>query len=57
LSRLYGLTVDYLDAVELVRVTADGAAELITVSRDSGDRAERELLWAHRGGAAATSGS
>ena len=31
LSRLYGLTVDYLDAVELVHVTKDGRAETITV--------------------------
>jgi FAD/FMN-containing dehydrogenase len=50
LSRRHGLTVDYLDAVELVHVTADGAVELITVSRDSDDPAERELLWAHLGG-------
>jgi FAD/FMN-containing dehydrogenase len=50
LSRLHGLTVDYLDAVELVHVAPDGGAELITVSRDAGDRAQRELLWAHLGG-------
>jgi FAD/FMN-containing dehydrogenase len=50
LSRLHGLTVDYLDAVELVHVTADGTVGLTTVSRDSADPAERELLWAHLGG-------
>jgi hypothetical protein len=44
------LTVDYLEAVELVHVAADGRPELVTVSRDGGDRAERELLWAHLGG-------
>ena len=50
LSRLHGLTVDYLDAIELVHVSADGTVGVITVSRDGGDRAERELLWAHLGG-------
>jgi FAD/FMN-containing dehydrogenase len=50
LSRLHGLTVDYLDAVEVVHVTKDGRAETITVSRDSPDLAERDLLWGHLGG-------
>lgn len=50
LSRLHGLTVDVLDAVEVVHVDASGRAELITVSRDSPDADERLLLWAHLGG-------
>jgi FAD/FMN-containing dehydrogenase len=50
LSRLHGLTVDYLYAVELIHVTEDGKAELITVSRDSESEDERSLLWAHQGG-------
>lgn len=50
LSRLHGLTVDYLHAVEVVVVSADGKAEAITVSRDSTDPAEQDLLWGHLGG-------
>jgi len=50
LSRLHGLTVDFLHAVEVVRVDDAGRAEAITVSRDSPDPDERELLWAHLGG-------
>lgn len=50
LSRLHGLTVDYLHAIDVVVVSAEGAAELITVSRDSTDPAEQDLLWGHLGG-------
>jgi FAD/FMN-containing dehydrogenase len=50
MSRLYGLTVDYLDAVELVYVTNDRRAELIIASRDSSDPDEQDLLWGHTGG-------
>jgi FAD/FMN-containing dehydrogenase len=50
LSRRDGLTVDYLHAVEVVRVNADGRAEAITVTRDADDRDERDMLWAHLGG-------
>jgi FAD/FMN-containing dehydrogenase len=50
MSRLYGLTVDYLDAVELVHVTREGRAEVITASRDSTDPDEQDLLWGHTGG-------
>lgn len=50
LSRLYGLTVDYLDAVEVVVVTQDRRAETITVSRDSANADEQDLLWGHTGG-------
>ncbi len=50
LSRLHGLTVDYLQAVELVHVTKEGRATIVTVSRDSSDADERDLLWGHQGG-------
>jgi FAD/FMN-containing dehydrogenase len=50
LARLHGLTVDFLDAVEVVHVTSAGRAEVITVSRDSRDPAEKDLLWGHLGG-------
>jgi FAD/FMN-containing dehydrogenase len=50
LSRLHGLTVDYLHAVEVVHVTADRRAEVVTVSRDAADPAEQDLIWAHLGG-------
>jgi FAD/FMN-containing dehydrogenase len=50
LSRLYGLTVDYLDAVEVVRVDGHGRAEAVTVSRAGSSEDERTMLWAHQGG-------
>jgi hypothetical protein len=50
LSRLYGLTVDYLAAVELVRVNSSGKAEVIKVNRNSSNAEEREIAWAHLGG-------
>ena len=50
LSRLYGLTVDYLHAVEVVHVTKEGRAEVITVSRDAGTADEQDLIWGHLGG-------
>lgn len=50
LSRLHGLTVDYLQAVEVVHVTGTGRAEVVTVSRDSPNADEQDLLWGHRGG-------
>ena len=49
LSRLHGLTVDWLDGVELVTVRSDHA-ELVRVGRDSATLEERELFWAHTGG-------
>jgi len=49
LSRTYGLTVDWLDAVEVV-VVRDGTAELVTVDKDSPSTDERDLFWAHTGG-------
>lgn len=50
LYREHGLTVDYLAAVEVVRVDGDGKAEVVKVHRDSSDEFEREVAWAHRGG-------
>lgn len=50
LSRLHGLTVDWLYGVELVHVTEDRRARLVRVTRDSNDPGELDLLWAHTGG-------
>lgn len=50
LSRRNGVTVDHLYAVELVHVTSDRRAEVITLRRDAPDPVERELLWGHLGG-------
>jgi FAD/FMN-containing dehydrogenase len=50
LSRLYGLTVDYLYAVEVVCVDRNGSVQTVKVSLDSTDPDERLLLWAHTGG-------
>ncbi|APY90243.1 FAD-binding protein [Streptomyces alfalfae] len=50
LSRLFGLTVDYLYAVEVVTV-ADGKKAKVTLApKDSRDAALRDLWWAHTGG-------
>lgn len=50
LSRLFGLTVDYLYAVEVV-TAADGRHPRKTVARkDAEDPALRDLWWAHTGG-------
>jgi FAD/FMN-containing dehydrogenase len=50
LSRLYGLTVDYLHAVEVVVVDDKKKARLVTVSKDAKNDKEKELFWAHTGG-------
>ena len=50
LSRLHGLVVDYLFAVELIHVTKNRKAERIIVTRGSASEDERDLLWAHQGG-------
>jgi FAD/FMN-containing dehydrogenase len=50
LSRLYGLTVDYLDAVEVVHVDEDRRAQVRVVSAGSPDPGELDLLWGHQGG-------
>ncbi|MFD8500301.1 FAD-binding oxidoreductase [Amycolatopsis sp. NPDC059657] len=44
LSRTHGLTVDHLDAVEVVVVDADGTARAVVATRGS------DLWWAHTGG-------
>lgn len=49
LSREFGLTVDYLHAVEVVTV-ADGKNPKKTVARKDSTDALRELWWAHTGG-------
>ena len=48
LSRLHGLTIDVLHAVEVV-VVRDGRAEIVTVSRDSQDPDDQLLMWGHLG--------
>lgn len=50
LSRLHGLTVDWLHGVEVVCVDADGRAGLVRATRDSTDPREQDLFWAHTGG-------
>jgi hypothetical protein len=50
LSRLYGLTVDYLYGVEVVVVGADGQARKVVATRDAEDPALRDLWWGHTGG-------
>ena len=50
LSRLHGLTVDWLYGVEVVHVTEDRKARLVRVTKDSTDSREQDLFWAHTGG-------
>ena len=50
LSRLHGLTVDYLYGVEIVIVDQGGFARKVTVTRDSTGSREADLYWAVRGG-------
>ena len=55
LSRLNGITVDWLTGVEVVVKDKDesgvtNAARLIYVSKDSTDKEEHDLWWAHTGG-------
>ena len=51
LSRLYGITVDWLTGVEVVvKDDPTRPARLIYVSKDSTDCDERDLWWAHTGG-------
>lgn len=50
MSRMFGLAADYLQAVEVVHVTREGRAEVITVSRDSSNADEGDLMWGHIGG-------
>lgn len=48
LSRAHGLTVDHLDAVEVVVVDASGRARSVVAGRDPADP-NRDLFWAHTG--------
>ncbi len=48
LSRLHGLTVDYLVAVDVVCVGRHGRARLVRATK--GDPETGRLLWAHTGG-------
>jgi FAD/FMN-containing dehydrogenase len=48
LSRQFGLTVDYLSAVEVVVVNRDHSVSVVTARRD--DARTRGLLWGHTGG-------
>ncbi|WP_131737537.1 FAD-dependent oxidoreductase [Actinomadura roseirufa] len=50
LSRQFGLTVDYLYAVEVAVVRPDKSVELVVASRDSTDDDVKNLWWAHTGG-------
>jgi aclacinomycin oxidase len=49
LSRRYGSVVDYLHAVEVVVVGADGKAKVVVATRDPDDL-NHDLWWAHTGG-------
>jgi hexose oxidase len=50
LSRMHGLTIDYLTAVDVVTWdAASGQATLRHVSNESASEAERDLFWALRG--------
>ncbi|MET9833697.1 BBE domain-containing protein [Streptomyces sp. NPDC006385] len=50
LSRLHGLTVDHLYAVEVVTVRDRTHAEVTVARKDSPEPALRDLWWAHTGG-------
>jgi FAD/FMN-containing dehydrogenase len=50
LSRKYGLTVDWLYAVEIVVVDAQRKASAVIVRKDSANPDEQALLWANQGG-------
>jgi aclacinomycin oxidase len=49
LCRQHGLAADYLYAVEVVTVDADGRAKSVVATRDESDP-NRDLWWAHTGG-------
>ena len=50
LSCLHGLTVDWLQAVEVVCVGDDRRARLVRATRDADSQDEQDLFWAHTGG-------
>lgn len=49
LSRIHGLTVDHLDAVEVVVVDRSGEVRTVVATRDENDP-HHDLWWAHTGG-------
>ncbi|MFC0106114.1 FAD-binding oxidoreductase [Kibdelosporangium aridum] len=49
LSRQYGTISDYLYAIEIVVVDADGNANVVVATREQDDE-HRDLWWAHAGG-------
>ncbi|WP_234311784.1 FAD-binding oxidoreductase [Streptomyces griseus] len=49
LGRKYGLTIDYLYAVEVVVVTRSGKVRSVIATREADDP-NRDLWWAHTGG-------
>ncbi|MGW0808587.1 FAD-binding oxidoreductase [Nonomuraea sp. NPDC002799] len=49
LSRRHGLTVDYLEAVEVVVADRSGRARAVVATRDPADP-NHDLWWAHTGG-------
>ena len=55
LHRQLGLAVDYLYAVEVVTVGAEGRANSVVATREASDP-HRELWWAHTGGGAGNFG-
>lgn len=55
LCRQLGLAADYLYAVEVVTVDADGRAGSVVATRETSDP-HRELWWAHTGGGAGNFG-
>lgn len=55
LCRQFGLAADYLYAVEVVTVDADGRARLVVATREESDP-HRDLWWAHTGGGAGNFG-
>jgi FAD/FMN-containing dehydrogenase len=50
LSRQFGLTVDYLYAVEVAVVDQKGHVDLVTARADDDDCDLKDLWWAHSGG-------
>jgi FAD/FMN-containing dehydrogenase len=50
LSRLHGLSIDSLHAVDVVHADRHGDVRTVHASRDSSDPALQDLFWAHLGG-------
>lgn len=50
LSRLHGLSIDWLSGVEVVVVDGEGKGKKVQAFKDSEDPALQDLFWAHTGG-------